>query len=96
MHIAFPHKTSKQAAVAKVHEALEQHRTELAKHASLTKEEWVDDTLNFEVELQGKDVTGTLAVTDTEYILDAKLPLMWRMFEGRIEKEIGKQIQDLK
>jgi hypothetical protein len=96
MHIVFPHKTSKQVAISKVKEALTQHRAELAKHASITKEEWGNDSLDFAVDLQGKTITGTLAVTDTDYILDAKLPLMWRMFEGRIEREVEKQIQAIK
>ncbi len=30
-----------------------------------------------------------------QYVLDAKLPLLWRMFEGRIESEIAKQVKSL-
>ena len=87
---------SASAAVGRVKSTLNEHRGELMQHAKITKEEWDGNTLNFAVVLQGKDVTGSLAITDTDYILDAKLPLMWRMFEGRIEKEIAKQMQGLK
>lgn len=63
--------------------------------AKINKEEWDGNTLHFDLELQKKPVSGTLEVTDTEYILDAKLPLMWRVFEGKIEKEIKKQVEGL-
>jgi hypothetical protein len=79
-------------AVGRVNSMLNEHRAQIMQQAKIKKEEWKNNTLHFEVEIQGKDVTGTLAVTDTDYILDAKLPLLWRMFEGKIEKEIEKQI----
>ncbi|HWB34031.1 MAG TPA: polyhydroxyalkanoic acid system family protein [Candidatus Paceibacterota bacterium] len=95
MHLAIPHKTSRQAAVDKIKSALSEHRAEITQHATVNKEEWSGDTLNFEVDLQGKSISGTLEVTDTQYILDAKLPLLWRMFEGRIESEIEKQVKEI-
>ncbi len=96
MHFNFPHKTSPAAAKNKITSVLIEHAAEIAQHAKITKEEWEGDTLNFAVELQGKTITGVLQVTDTEYILDAQLPLLWRMFEGKIEKEVAKQLQAMK
>ncbi|HVZ75769.1 MAG TPA: polyhydroxyalkanoic acid system family protein [Candidatus Paceibacterota bacterium] len=95
MHLVIPHKTSRQAAVEKIKSALTEHRAQLIEHATVKKEEWLGDTLNFDVDLQGKSISGTLEVTDSEYILDAKLPLLWRMFEGRIESEIAKQVKGI-
>jgi hypothetical protein len=95
MHIVIPHKLSRGAAVSKIKSALEEHRADIAQHATLKKEEWAGDTLNFDINLQGKDIAGTLEVTDTEYVLDAKLPLLWRMFEGKIEREIEKQVSSM-
>lgn len=96
MHIKAPHKTSAAAAAARVKTALNEHRGELMQHVKIGKEEWEGNTLNFEVELQGKKIIGALAVTDTEYILDATLPLLWRMFEGKIEKEVEKQLEGMR
>ncbi len=62
----------------------------------VTREEWQDDTLHFAVSVQGKAITGTLLVTETDFVLDAKLPLMWRMFEGRIQKEVTKQVEQMR
>lgn len=95
MHIAVPHKLTKDKALARVKQTLGQHRAQILAHAKVSDERWEDSTLHFAAELQGKSISGTLAVTDTEYVLDAKLPLLWRMFEGRIEAEVAKQVQGM-
>lgn len=93
MHLQIPHKTSQQAAVAHIKKALDENRSKLVGHATIEQEEWQDNTLNFAVNLQGKKISGTLAITDADYVLDATLPLLWRMFEGRIEAEVKKQVE---
>lgn len=93
MHFNFPHKTSAAHATARIKTALIKQRAELEKHISIKKEEWQDHTLHFAVDIQGKTITGTVAITDTEYVIDAQLPLLWRMFEGKLEKELKNQVQ---
>ncbi len=96
MHFKVPHKTTKTAAKQRVKDALEQARPHLKGQAEITEEKWEGDTFHFSVNLQGKTVTGTLAVGDMDFELNAKLPLMWRLFEGKIEREISKQIASMK
>lgn len=96
MHFQVAHKMSASQAQGRVKSMLNEHRGEILQHAKIIKEEWDGSTLNFEVELQGKTVTGSLSITETEYVFDATLPLLWRMFEGRIVKEIEKQMQGIK
>lgn len=95
MHIELPHKFTKQQAIQHIKQMLDTHRAELAQHASFTKEEWIDDVFEFGVNLQGKNISGTLTVTDSQYVVDATLPFLWRMFEGRIEAEVKKQVERL-
>ena len=96
MHFDIAHKTTKTAAKQRVKDALEQARPHMKDQVVINEEKWEGDTFHFAVKLQGKDVTGTLEVTETNFVLDAKLPLMWRLFEGRIEKEIAKQVQAMR
>ena len=91
MHLEIKHKNSKDAAVARIKQALIQGRPQMQGQVQITKEEWNNSMLNFAFTTQGKEVTGTLRVTDEDYIIDAKLPLLWRVFEGRIEKMIKEQ-----
>jgi hypothetical protein len=93
MHFQVPHKMSASQAKGRVNSMLNQHRGQIMQQAKIIKEEWQGNTLVFEVEIQGKKVVGSLAITDADYVFDATLPLMWRLFEGKIEKEIAKQVE---
>lgn len=96
MHFKVPHKTTKTAAKQRVKDALEHARPQMEGQVKINEEAWEGDTFKFSVDLQGKTVTGSLEVTEMDFILNAKLPLMWRLFEGRIEKEIMKQVAAMK
>jgi hypothetical protein len=95
MHIQIPHKANKITALTKVKKALHEGRSQLNGMATIEEERWEGDTLHFAVTLQGKKITGTLLVNDKDFVIDAKLPLMWRIFEGRIEKMIGEQVKSM-
>ncbi len=95
MHFKIPHKTSKAEAMTKVRLALRDAKPQIPKDASIDEERWEGSTLHFAATLQGKKITGTLDISDTHMTIDAKLPLMWRLFEGRIEKMIAEQIKHL-
>lgn len=95
MHIQLAHKTSQAAAITRIKKGLIDARPHMAGQVSIKKEEWDGNTLNFAFLAQNKEVTGQLQVTDTEFVLDAKLPLMWRLFEGKIEKMIHDQAGSL-
>jgi len=95
MHLQIPHKTNKIAALTKIKKALQEGRSQLGDMASIDEERWEGDILHFAATLQGKQITGTLAVTDKDFVIDAKLPLLWRIFEGRIQKMIDEQVKSL-
>jgi len=95
MHFQVPHKTSKLEALQKVKQALNDARPQMEAHATIKEERWEGETLHFAASVQGTTITGTLQVTDADFLIDAQLPLLWRMFEGRIEKMIVEQVQQL-
>ncbi len=95
MHLQIPHKSNKISALTKVKQALQHGRSQLGDYATIDEELWEGDTLHFAATLQGKNITGTLAVTDRDFVLDAKLPLLCRIFEGRIEKMLAEQVKQL-
>ena len=95
MHFKIPHTTSKVQAIVKVKQALQDAKPQLKDHATIEKEEWQDNVLHFAANLQGKTITGELEVTDTDFVIDAKLPLLWRIFEGKIESMIAEQAKSM-
>ncbi|MDB5224580.1 MAG: hypothetical protein JWO43_202 [Candidatus Adlerbacteria bacterium] len=95
MQIQIPHKRTKQQAIDQIKKALEEARPKLAGQATIEKEEWVGDTLEFAVTVQGQHISGSVATNETEYDLVLKLPLMLRMFEGKIKRTIEEQLKQL-
>jgi|SRR3989338_9089030 len=92
MQISFPHKQSKAEAIERVKSMLEESRAKIAENATDVKTEWNDSVLTFEFAAQGSHISGTLTVQDESFDLYAKLPLMYRMFEGTIERMIKAEI----
>ena len=95
MNFKIPHKTSQILALKKVRQALEHARPQMKGHATIQEERWDDYTLHFAVTVEGKSITGSMEVTNTDYVINAKLPLLWRLFEGRIEKMISEQVKQM-
>ncbi len=91
MHLNLAHKYSKEEATARVKQLLIESKPQLAGKAEIEEERWDGDILHFAFTAQGQRITGQLEVKDKEFILDAKLPLMLRLFEGRLEKMIKEQ-----
>ena len=95
MHIVVPHKATRAVAIAKIKEALVQGKSQMGDMAKIDEERWEGDVLHFAVTLQGKQITGTLQTDDTNFTVDAKLPLLWRIFEGKIERMIAEQVKSM-
>ncbi|HEV7448997.1 MAG TPA: polyhydroxyalkanoic acid system family protein [Candidatus Paceibacterota bacterium] len=92
MQITIPHKLgSAAAAKQKVVQALSEARAKIGDQATIDKEQWDGDILNFAFTAQGQSISGTFEVRDNEFELNAKLPLMLRMFEGKIKSTIEAQ-----
>jgi len=92
MHVEIPHHFSQKEGVNRVKMALNQSRAQVLQQAPDLKTDWDGTTLNFSATIQGKAITGSLEVKEKQFVLDAKLPLLWRIFEGRIEKAIREQV----
>lgn len=91
MHVQIPHKFSTTEAVSRVKNAIADAKSKMGDKGKIDEERWEGNTLHFAVSGQGQHVSGTLEVKDKEFILDAKLPLMLRLFEGKIEQAIKEQ-----
>jgi hypothetical protein len=96
MNIKLPHQLKTEgAAIVRAKQAINEMRPQLPAGASIDKEVWSGNVLTFAATANKITITGTLTVTATEYDIVAKLPLMLRMFEGRIEKAIKEQTASL-
>ena len=95
MQFKINHKTTQAAAIRRVKQMIEDQQKQIAEHATDVHTEWKDNVLDFAFTAQGTKISGTLTVTDTEFEIYAKLPLMYRLFEGQIEKMITAEASKL-
>ena len=55
---------------------------------------WRGDVMDFSFQARGFNISGTLEVADTELTLDMGIPLLARPFQGRIEAEIDRWLDE--
>lgn len=92
MQFKIAHKTTQAAAIRKIKTLLEEQKQKIAENATIETAEWDNNVLNFAFTAQGTHIKGTITVTETEFDIYAKLPLMYRLFEGKIEKAIAAEV----
>jgi putative polyhydroxyalkanoate system protein len=95
MRITVPHHTTREEAKRKVEERLDTLQRQFGHYASDIDKSWQGDTLNFNVKARSMTGSGSVEVTDTEVIIDGKLPLMARPFEPRIKSAIEKEAEQM-
>ena len=95
MRIAVPHKTTKANARSIVDQKLTQLLSQFGDKAEETKHEWVGDTLHFKGKARGFTVSGTVEITETEVVIDGKLPLLAKPFEPRIRQTVEREAESM-
>lgn len=91
MHITVPHHTTREEARRKIEERMTNLESQYGHYASDIDKSWDGDRLTFSVKAKGMSGSGSLEITDSEVIVDGKLPLMARPFESRIKSTIERE-----
>ena len=91
MRIAVPHNTSKEIARRKIDARLGQLLAQFGGHAEEIEHQWMGDTMRFKGKARGLAIEGPVEITDAAVVLEAKLPLMAKMFEGRIRQAVERE-----
>ena len=91
MRIAVEHGTTKENARRKVDQRLGQLLSQFGGHADEVQHEWQGDTLRFKGKARGLAMEGTVEITDAAIIIDGKLPLIAKPFEGRIRQAVERE-----
>lgn len=91
MRINVPHRTDKQTAKKKINERIAQLFSQYGHYLSDSEHKWEGDRLYFSGAAKGFKTSGTVEVTDTEVIIDGKLPLVAKPFEPRVKSTIEKE-----
>src|SRR5688572_4550767 len=95
MRIAVPHRTTKEKARRRVEEKMADLQRSFGHYASDMEKHWTGDVMTFAFRAKGISGKGTLELTDTEIIIDGKLPLIAKPFESRIKSTVEKETEEM-
>ena len=95
MRIVKDHKTTKQGAKDTVDALLPRLIEQHGDRVSNAGGTWSGDMFSFSFEAQGFSIEGTLEVSDTEVVLDARLPFLARAFEGTIRSVVERELDQI-
>src|SRR5579872_7164898 len=91
MRIAFPHHTDPASARQKIESRLKDLLTTYGHYLSEVDQQWDGSRLVFSGKAKGMKANGTVDVTDSEIIIDGKVPLLAKPFEPRIKSTIERE-----
>lgn len=91
MRIAVPHNTTPDKARKIVEQKMKTLQAQYGHYADDVNHQWQGNTLHFDFKARGFTGKGTLEVTDTDVIIDGKLPLIAKPFESRIKSTIERE-----
>jgi hypothetical protein len=95
MKIAVPHHTTKDLARQHVERKLGELLGQFSHHAQDLEHSWTDDTLRFKGKARGLAIEGTVDVTASEVIIEAKLPLIAKPFESGIRQQVEREAEKM-
>ena len=95
MRISVPHHTTREEAKQKIEQRLTSLQGQYGHYANDIDKTWEGDRLVFNVKAKGMTGSGWLEITDSEVIVEGKLPLMARPFESRIKSAIEREAESM-
>jgi Putative polyhydroxyalkanoic acid system protein (PHA_gran_rgn) len=95
MRVIVPHHTDKTTARRKIDERIAQALAQYGHYLSESTHAWDGDRLTFSGAARGFKASGTIELTDTEVIIDGKLPLIAKPFEPRVKHAIEREAETM-
>lgn len=95
MRVIVPHNTTKEEARKKIDQRLGELLGQYGHYLSDSQTNWSGDRLDFSGKARGFSANGSVEITDTEVIIDGKLPLIAKPFEPRIKHTIEREAETM-
>ncbi len=95
MRIAVPHNTTRDRARKIVDERLRHAEQQYGHYANDLDYEWHGDTLHLAFKAKGIHAKGTVEITETDIVIDGKLPLIAKPFESRIRNTVEREAESI-
>jgi hypothetical protein len=88
MRVSFEHHSTPELIRDKLEEAIGKALDIGGSQITQLNYAWAGDKLGFSFAVMSKTIKGSADVTETEIIVDAGIPMMFRPFEGKVKSRI--------
>ena len=95
MRITVPHNTTRDAARQIVDQKIHQLLGQYGHYLSESQHAWDGHRLTFNGSARGFKASGSLEITESEVIVEGKLPLIAKPFEPRIRNTVEKEVAEM-
>jgi putative polyhydroxyalkanoate system protein len=95
VRIAVPHNTTRDKARKIIEQKMKTLEGQYGHYANDVEHQWQGDTLHFAFKAKGIHGKGTVEITDSDMIIDGKLPLIAKPFESRIKSTVEREAEEM-
>lgn len=95
MKLTIPHNSDRKTVRAKIEMRLQALMGQYSQYLADVEHHWDGDRLMLRGSAKGFKANGSVEVTDSEVIIDGKLPLIAKPFEPRIKSTIEKEAESM-
>ncbi|MCW3089928.1 MAG: hypothetical protein JWP81_997 [Ferruginibacter sp.] len=95
LKFSIPHQLPQEEALSRIKGLIGKLKQEQKDKVTNVKEDWKDETGNFEFTAQGYDLSGVIMVNPSRIDIDAKVPFAVSLFKGKIKDLIEKKAKEL-
>lgn len=95
MKITIPHSLGAAEARRRIESRMSMLKTQYGRYIDDVVQLWQDDTLFVDVRSRGLKGTGKVEVGESEVTVEGELPLMARMFEGKIKSAVEREAEEI-
>jgi hypothetical protein len=85
MKVSVPHKLTQDEALRRIKKAIADTKKQNADKVGDLTESWDGYTGNFSGAAMGQTLAGSVSVEPSEVVVEAKIPLMFIAFKGKLE-----------
>ena len=95
MKVLRKHNSKQEAVRDEIETLLPSLMERFGSSVSEVKHEWRGDDLGFSFRAGGFNLRGTVSVSDTDLLVDLRLPMAARLFEGKIRSAVENELDRL-
>ena len=95
MEILVKHQLQKEEVINRLKNLAEELKKKYGDQLKNYNEKWSDDKVDVDFKVMGFNISGVLKIFEDKVVMEGKVPMMLKAFEGQVRDQIYDVISDL-